>query len=208
MLRKIIAGAISIALLANPSMIVSSADDSNAETVVNESTTAVEETSTEETDATETSSPKDVGREIRLGFECSVMDIIKFDRMVRLYDSDGNVYYPESGSPIWIIGIDDENQRFRVQSPRVTPDGEFVTYLKYADVPKAVLISHDGYVMGDLCYDGVVNVFDLCLMKRALLYGLEDQDPMNKILADMNYDGELSIADAVWLQKWLLGEIK
>ena len=65
------------------------------------------------------------------------------------------------------------------------------------------ILSHDGSVVGDLNYNGVVNVFDLCLMKCGYTNGWDS--PVLKVLADMNGDNQVTVADLVWLQKWLLG---
>ena len=65
------------------------------------------------------------------------------------------------------------------------------------------ILSHDGLVVGDLYYNGVVNVFDLCLMKRGYTDGWDNI--VDEALADMNDDSQVTVADLVWLQKWLLG---
>ena len=219
MLKKIIATAMSFALLANAGMIAS-ANESFAETSVvvaeteitseSETTTAIateESTVAEETTITEAESSADVGEALRLSLDVKVRDIVVFYDVQRLYDADGNEYYVNSGWNLWIIGADDENQRFRVQSPKLTPNGEVVTFLTYEDAKNAVCVSHDGCVRGDLTYDGIVNVFDMCLMRRGFIYGWGD-DTTSQIIADMNYDGEVTVADLVWLQRWLLGAIK
>ena len=216
MLKKIIlASAVGVALLANAS-VIASADESYAETSVvtetdlasvsEKAAIASKESSSEETTTTETSSPAEVGKNMRKNLEVKVMDIVTFDDVSHLYDKEGNVMDVEAGWRVWIIGIDDENQRFRVQAPKVTPTGEKVTYLTYNDAENAVVISHEGRVMGDLCRDGVVDVFDMCLIRRGYIYGWENST--NKLLADMNADGEATIADLIWMQKWLLGVIK
>ena len=217
MLKQIIATAMSFALLANTSMIAS-ADGSSAETSVvvdgterssETETTAIatEESSAEETTSpTEAESPADVGETIRRSLNAAVMDIVIFDDVQVLYDAEWNEEYADCGWNMWIIGVDDENQRFRVQVPEITPTGEKVLYLTYQDAKNAVVISHDGHVKGDLDFDGVVDVFDMCLMRRGFIYGWDITT--RKIMADMNDDGEVTIADLIWLQKWLLGVIK
>jgi hypothetical protein len=125
-----------------------------------------------------------------------------------LYDTDGNVVQADPGVSIYIVGVDDENQRFRA----LASEGSYVgtIHLNYEDAKNAELytffLSHEGFVVGDLDFDQRVDVFDLCLMKRYFIYGWDDS--LKETLADMNDDAEVTIADLVWLQKWLLGEIK
>ena len=225
MLRKVIAAAASVALLVNTSMIISAKStyaegSASTETEVNfvsakanaeeteetVETTVVSSTTIDETTTTEaeTTSLEDVGAAIREGLEVKIRDVVTFYRMVRLYDSDGNMYYPESGTMVLIVGIDDTNQRFRVQSPNVTPYGEFATYLLYSDATKATLISHDGYIIGDVDCDGCINAKDFTFMKRGLLYG-KWEDKMMEFLADWDGDSDVTIKDLILMQRWLLG---
>ena len=55
---------------------------------------------------------------------------------------------------------------------------------------------------GDVNNDGVINVYDLILAKRALLKG------ENNAAADVDESGKLEVADIVQIQKFLLGQIK
>lgn len=201
MMKKIIAAVIGTVLLANAGMITS-AEESNVENSVGTETQA---TVSEET-TTEASSPAEVGAAIRKKLNVKVCDVIYKDDKAYLYDVEGNIRRAGSGWNMWIIGVDDENQRFRVDVPKMREEGNSVFYLLYADAEDAIGVSHKGYVVGDLDYDQRVDVFDLCLMKRYFIYGWDS--PLKKVLADMNDDNQVTVADLVWLQKWLLGEIK
>lgn len=201
MMKKIIAAVIGTALLANAGM-VTSAEESNVENSVGTETQA---TVSEET-TTEASSPAEVGAAIRKKLKVKVCDIIYMDDKAYLYDVEGNIRRAGSGWNMRIIGVDDENQRFRVDVPKMREEGNSVFYLLYSDTEDAIVVSHDGFVVGDLDYDKRVDVFDLCLMKRYFIYGWDS--PVKKVLADMNDDNQVTVADLVWLQKWLLGEIK
>jgi hypothetical protein len=175
------------------------------ETLTPEETTVATLVTTEETTtaATETTTLEDVGAAIREDLEAKVRDIVVFDNNAQVYDVEGKSFTIDEGWKVWIIGIDDENQRFRVQIPKLTPTGDKVMYLMYADAPNAVVISHDGHVVGDLDSNGSINAKDFTLMKRYFLYGW--QNSTNKLLADMSSDGEVTIKDLVLMQRWLLG---
>lgn len=201
MMKKIIAAVINTALLASASMITS-AEESNVEKTVGIETQAIV---SEET-TTEAMSKAEVGAAIRKKLDVKVCDIIYINDNAYLYDSEGNELRAGSGWNMWIIGVDDENQRFRVDVPKMREEGKSVFYLLYADTKDADIVSHDGCVVGDLDFDHRVDVFDLCLMKRYFIYGWIN--PADKVLADMNCDNQVTVADMVWLQKWLLGVIK
>ncbi len=66
---------------------------------------------------------------------------------------------------------------------------------------EAVTPSGDSH-KGDVNHDGVINVYDLILAKRALLKG------ENNAAADVDESGKLEVADIVQIQKFLLGQIK
>ncbi len=217
MLKKIIALTSCLALLASTGMIASAQEYSNAETSViseaeqvfdsKETTVDLTETTEETTTTTVEPTPKDVGAAIRLGLDVKVQDCVAFYNVTKVYDAEGNVYYVDVGRQISIVGIDDVNQRFRVLAPDAIPQSDSVKYLLYADTSKGLdILSHEGPVVGDLDFDGRVDVFDMCLMRRGYIYGWNRN--IQEKMADMNADGEVSIADLIWLQKWLLGVIK
>ncbi len=208
MLKKIITALLCYAMLANASMIAS-AEDSYAENTAateTEVTTVSEEATISDVEDTteESSSAEEIGESMRKSLGMTATDIVYFDDMLELYDQDGNVLMANMGSRIYLIGIDDENQRFRVYAPKV--NGTNVTWLLYQDAEDGDIVSNDGMVVGDLDMDQKVNVFDMCLMRRGFIYGWDDK--VETMLADMNNDGETTIADLVWLQSWLLGKIK
>ena len=55
---------------------------------------------------------------------------------------------------------------------------------------------------GDINNDGVINIYDLLLAKRALLKG------ENLAAADIDENGKLEVADLIQIQKYLMGQIK
>lgn len=215
MLNKIIATVLGCALLVNTSMIAS-ANESDAENTIPDETALATNTngvnesgSTDEhAEPMESASQADIGAAVRKNLNVHVMDVIYFQDGVRLTDSKNNWKVAKSGEKIYLVGIDDWNQRFRVFVPRLN-DGENTTvyYLNYADVDDALLDdSHVGIVVGDLDFDGCVDIFDMALMRRGYVYGWDNN--LTYLMADMNADGEVSIVDLIWLQRWLLGIIK
>lgn len=150
----------------------------------------------------------EAGAALRESLKVKVGDVIYSNEKLYLYDTEGNERRAGSGWHMRIIGIDDENQRFRVDVPKMREEGNSVYYLLYADLTEdfwyyPIIASHQGYVLGDLDYNRRVNVFDLCLMKCGYTNGWDS--PVLKVLADMNGDNQVTVADLVWLQKWLLG---
>lgn len=59
--------------------------------------------------------------------------------------------------------------------------------------------------LGDINFDGVINGFDIIFAKRGLINGFSDN--IAALAADVNQDGEYNAADAVLLQKYILGKI-
>ena len=62
------------------------------------------------------------------------------------------------------------------------------------------------YIPGDINDDERINVFDMILMRRALIASPTDE--RERLAADVNGDGSINIADAVLLQGFLLGNVK
>lgn len=65
--------------------------------------------------------------------------------------------------------------------------------------------ARDDLIVGDLTGDKCVDVFDMVLMRQALVYGYDDSDKNYVTKLDVNKDGAVTVADAVTLQKYLLG---
>ena len=59
------------------------------------------------------------------------------------------------------------------------------------------------FLRGDLTFDGRLDVFDLCLMKRGLIGGF---DSLMSSIADVNCDGTTDVADVRLLQDFLLAK--
>ena len=191
MTNKIFAAAIA-AVLASAGMI------SFGNTTVNSFSAEVEETSALAGSAAGAATTE-VDERIR---PC---DIISIDYCVDLYRPNGKIETTESYEALWIISIDEENQRYRVYTPRhCTKKKGILLYISFEDTKDAIVESHNGYVIGDMHDDGIVDVFDLAVMKRKLI---EDTtwNNVEYTLADMNADGEVSVLDLVYLQKWVLG---
>lgn len=61
-------------------------------------------------------------------------------------------------------------------------------------------------IRGDLNFDGKINGADLALERRGLIKGFTDN--YAKLAADVNQDGDVTVADAVLIQSFLIGKIK
>ena len=206
MLKKIIAATMGVALLASASM-NAYANESTADESVstdNENISTSVEAATEATTDETVESSNEMGADLRKSLKVRVSDIVNFGDRIYLYDRDENIIQADAGENLYIVGIDDENQQFRVIASEKDYAG--ILHLKYEDVKEPYIMSHEVLVVGDLNYDGVVDVFDMCLMRRGYIHGWDDG--LKEYLADMNDDGDFTVADLVWLQKWLLGVIK
>ena len=72
--------------------------------------------------------------------------------------------------------------------------------------PAAVEIP-DTIIPGDINFDGIINIFDLMLAKQGFTQG-GFASVFAADAADVNRDGENTIADALLIQQYLLGKIK
>lgn len=176
-----------------PSIAVQAADEA-----------AAPETSTAATDSEEAAKeePK-VGDHIKVNSsETDYWDIngrfkatIRGDMLVYIidrYDADHwRVYMPELNEPERVIVLDDSY-----------------------DIE---VLDHDGYILGDLCRDNVIDSYDLCLLRAAVLDEFSDLDDYSdipkllersriRIFADVNSDEVLSVADLVCMSNLLLGK--
>ena len=113
---------------------------------------------------------------------------------------------------IYIIDRYDEHN-WRVHVPMLN-EPERVLLLD--DSYNIGVLSHDEYVLGDLCHDGIIDTFDLCLLRDVVLedfsdlYDYSDIDRLierswRRQLADVNSDSEVSVADLVCMSEFLLG---
>lgn len=62
------------------------------------------------------------------------------------------------------------------------------------------------FISGDINDDKCVDIFDMILMRKAVVAPLTDE--REKLAADVDNNGKIEIADAVMLQNFLLGRIK
>ena len=142
------------------------------------------------------------------------------DEKITCYGSDGMfeaIFSSNSQYKIYIVGqYDDEH--WRVHVPMLN-EPERVLLIP-VDVYNIEVISHDNYVLGDLNRDNRVDVFDLVLLKRIViddydfnLYDYKDIPGMmdraiDRQVADINSDAEVSVADVVCMQQFILGSRK
>ncbi len=62
------------------------------------------------------------------------------------------------------------------------------------------------YTLGDINNDNRINVFDLVLIKKALIEGCENSGI--EAACDVNMDGEITMLDIVRMQKFIVGQIE
>lgn len=213
MLKKVFAAAasVAIAVLACASMTWSVFADTSVDTTANyevevETTTdALVETYTEATtittEATDAANVETTIREDLNKTTVIVRDIVYFEEGVDLTTADGEMMRTGMGEHIYIVNNDEANERFRVYLPKANR----VLFLSYELSNDAVCYSNDGLVIGDLNYDGRVDVYDFVCMKQGVINGWSD--PTAFYMADMNADGNVSVGDLVYMQRWLLGEL-
>jgi len=213
MLKKVIAIAVSmsIATLAFVSMTMSVYADDSVATTANfeaaEKSTVAEtinfvEATTITTEATGVAEVESTVRSDQEKSTVAVRDGVYFEDDVTLIDAEDNILQVPMGEHIYIVARDEANLRFRVFLPKANK----VLYLRDADASGAQVFTHDALGIGDLDSDGRINSYDMVLMKRGFLQGWSDA--WAYYMADMNADGKVTIADLIWMQKWLLGEIK
>lgn len=61
------------------------------------------------------------------------------------------------------------------------------------------------FVLGDVNYDGIINVFDLCLGKKGIIKGFADN--LTSVAADVDQNGVVDGSDVMLMQQFLTGEI-
>jgi len=137
-------------------------------------------------------------------------DVIYFKKETELQRPNGDSVFLEPVELITIIGYDDENQCYRCYGTRYcTKKRGLLLYISYEDAAQAVYWFDIGEVEGDLNRDGYVDIFDLGLMKGLLISYDEEalswRTEEKLAIADINRDGDFSVLDVVWLQKWILG---
>ena len=115
---------------------------------------------------------------------------------------------------IFIISRYDED-RWRVHVPfENEPERVLLIPVDY----NITVIEHDGRMVGDLNYDGTINVYDMILMRQALFrdYDLDNYSDIDALearswdrqVADINSDKKISVADLVSMQNFLTGNSK
>lgn len=62
---------------------------------------------------------------------------------------------------------------------------------------------------GDVCEDGVIDVYDIIALRKYLLNGTDSEtdEKWDAMRADVNGDGKVGIADMITLQKYIMGQI-
>lgn len=84
-------------------------------------------------------------------------------------------------------------------------------YSEEAESPTEIYTEHETItanktIVGDIDFSGNIDVFDLVFLKHQLILGTET-DARTFAAADINGDGQISVADAVLLQQYLLAII-
>ena len=64
---------------------------------------------------------------------------------------------------------------------------------------------YDSLIRGDLNIDGVIDIFDLISMKKLILSGTASASSL--AAADVNRDGDITIGDAVLIQRFIEGSV-
>ena len=62
------------------------------------------------------------------------------------------------------------------------------------------------FTLGDINDDGIINAVDLVLAKRGVLTEKFDSEAA-ELAADVNQDGNVTVADIVWYTKYLTGQV-
>lgn len=189
-------------------------------TTVTEATTTVveaEATSTQTTEAvasvTTTETETITNEEPKVGDVVWVMDseatFWAADRMFKT-TLRGTMKYD-----IYIIDRYDE-ENWRINIPMLNqPEIVLLMPVEGYDIK---VQNHDGHYLGDLCYDNVVNAFDMIMMRQAMFmdWDLDNYDDIPALierswqrqLADVNSDQSVNIADLVSMSNFLLGRSK
>ncbi len=109
------------------------------------------------------------------------------------------------GSRIYLIDFDDVNQRVRIYYGK--SNDNYVHYLSYSDLSEGDVVARgEGPILGDLDMDHKVDFFDLICLRKRLTSDFWN-NKMTNVLSDVNADDKVTIADAVYLQRWLLGDV-
>lgn len=136
--------------------------------------------------------------------------IVSFAYPRSFYDENGQEAWVPENTPIYLLQSLPTiyTKRFRIYVPDITTDSVYYFDIKshQQDVYPLTIESEDGLVLGDLAKDKKINCFDMVLMRR-LLIDTEYSDE-EKALADLNGDAEISVADAVLMQGFILGRIQ
>ena len=110
-------------------------------------------------------------------------------------------YYLSSDAPlpmrpnVKVLGAEQHQQP--VEPPTTEPPATEPTAPTLAE-PE----TPEDFIYGDVNFDGVVDVFDLALVKRQLTGSIFGRNALRR--GDVNADGKVAVVDAVALQKYLL----
>lgn len=187
--------------------------DATTTTTKAESTTTTSTTIADET--TTTTLPSEVTTE---KVEPRAGDKIWINEDLMVFWDVDKSYKAETRSSIkfemYIIGRYDEDH-WRVHVPFMNEPERVLLIPTTYDI---TVLEHDGRVIGDLTYDGRVDGFDMIMMRRALFrdYDLDNYSDIDALmqrswdrqLADVNSDKQVSVADLVCMQNFLLGRTK
>lgn len=207
-MKKIIAAGIA-AMLATASMIGTSnsqistkANDSFAEVENHVALEGLSEGATTAIMGTLTNE----GAEVRKKLGIQPLDVLTFESDIAVEYANGKTVGVDPTDLVYVIGIDDENFKYQVYIPRLCSWGSgTVMYLWYANAKYAQVVDdQEGYLVGDLCRDQQIDVFDLAMLKRFILRDSWD-GYVEYTMCDVNSDDDVNVLDIVCLQRRILG---
>lgn len=142
-----------------------------------------------------------------------VGSIVSFGYMKCFTSDNGTELWIPADTPIYLIETRPTFllKKYRIYVPDITTNEEEVFFFNVEDFDQDICTlriesENDGLFLGDLAKDSRINCFDMVLMRRALFS--DNLSSEEKALADLNGDAEVSIADAVIMQNFILARVE
>ncbi len=127
----------------------------------------------------------------------------QFDGVFKIFFLKGYGDFDEYSSPVvHITGTGDERNSAFV--PDCTSESFTMAY-PVAESAFDPQTYYDSLIRGDLNIDGVIDIFDLISMKKLILSGTASASSL--AAADVNRDGDITIGDAVLIQRFIEGSV-